>query len=49
MQTTLSSRETSMAEQCARKSDEYSVAPIGDDIEPIGESRTDVEMGNEQE
>ena len=23
------------------------VAPIGDDIEPVGESRADVEMGNE--
>ena len=25
------------------------VAPIGDDIEPIGESRADVEMGNEED
>ena len=25
------------------------VAPIGDDIEPVGESRGDVEMGNEEE
>ena len=25
------------------------VAPIGDDIEPVGESRADVEMGNEEE
>ena len=25
------------------------VAPIGDDIEPIGESRTDVEMGSEED
>ena len=23
--------------------------PIGDDIEPIGESRADVEMGNEED
>ena len=25
------------------------VAPIGDDIEPVGESRADVEMGNEED
>ena len=25
------------------------VAPIGDDIEPVGESRVDVEMGNEED
>ena len=25
------------------------VAPIDDDIEPVGESRADVEMGNEQD
>ena len=25
------------------------VAPIGDDIEPVGESRADVETGNEEE
>ena len=25
------------------------VAPIGDDIEPIGESRADVEMGNDED
>ena len=25
------------------------VAPIGDDIEPIRESRADVEMGNEED
>ena len=25
------------------------VAPIGDDIETIGESRADVEMGNEED
>ena len=37
-----------MAEQCARKSNENS-APIGDDIEPVGESRADVEMGNEED
>ena len=40
-----------MAEQCARKSDENSerdVAPTGDDIEPVGESRADVEMENEE-
>ena len=41
-----------MAEQCARKSNETlnrDVAPIGDDIEPIGESRADVEMGNDED
>ena len=50
---TVSSRETGMAEQCARKSNEKTpdrdVAPIGDDIEPVGESRADVEMGNEED
>ena len=25
------------------------IAPIGDDIEPIGESRADVEMGNDED
>ena len=25
------------------------VAPIGDDIEPVGESRADAEMGNEED
>ena len=25
------------------------VAPTGDDIEPVGESRADVEMGNEED
>ena len=25
------------------------VAPIGDDLEPVGESRADVEMGNEED
>ena len=25
------------------------VAPIGDDVEPVGESRADVEMGNEED
>ena len=25
------------------------VAPVGDDIEPVGESRADVEMGNEED
>ena len=25
------------------------VAPIGDDIEPVGKSRADVEMGNEED
>ena len=24
-------------------------APLGDDIEPVGESRADVEMGNEED
>ena len=41
-----------MAEQCARKSHDNSerdAAPIGDDIEPVGESRADVETGNEEE
>ena len=49
---TVSSRETRMAEQCARKFNENSesrFAPIGDDIEPVGESRAGVEMGNEED
>ena len=25
------------------------VAPVGDDIEPVGESRADVDMGNEED
>ena len=31
-----------------RKTLNRDVAPIGDDIEPVGESRADVEMGNEE-
>ena len=45
--TTLSSRETCMAEQCARKSNaksEHRSGPIGDDMEPIEAPREDVEM-----
>ena len=40
-----------MVEQCARKSNENSESRcgIGDDIEPVGESRADVEMGNEED
>ena len=41
-----------MAEQCARKSNETlnrDVASMGDEIEPVGESRADVEMGNEED
>ena len=42
-----------MAEQCACKSDQkkllIDVAPLGDDIEPVGESRADVEMGNKED
>ena len=37
-----------MAEHCARKSNR-DVAPIADDIEPIGESRADVELGNDED
>ena len=37
-----------MAEQCARKSNDNS-EPNGDDIEPVGESRADVEMGNDED
>ena len=33
-----------MAEQCNRDA-----APIGDDIEPVGESCADVEMGSEED
>ena len=48
----LSNSETSMTEQFARKSNENSesrLAPIGDDIEPVVESRADVEMGNDED
>ena len=41
-----------MAEQCARKSNENSESRCStncDDIEPIGESRADVEMGNDED
>ena len=39
-----------MADQFVRKSNENSrVAPTGDDIEPAGESRADVEMRNEKD
>ena len=39
-----------MAEQCSRKSNENSDSrPIGDDIEPVGGSRSGVEMGNEED
>ena len=33
---------------CPTKTLNRDVAPIGDDIEPIGDSRADVEMGNEE-
>ena len=39
----------SSAIACVTKTLNRDVAPIGDDIEPIGESRADVEMGNEEE
>ena len=39
----------SSATACPTKTLNRDVAPIGDDIEPIGESRADVEMGNEEE
>ena len=48
----LSSREMSMAEQRARKSNENSESRCGtivDDIKTIEESRGDVEMGNEED
>ena len=48
----VNSRETSMAEQCACKSNndsESRCSTHGDDIEPVGESRADVETGYEEE
>ena len=38
-----------MAEQCARKSNENSELRCSTNIEPVGESRADVEMGCEED
>ena len=49
---TVSSRETgsqSSALVSPTKTLNRDVAPIGDDIEPVGESRADFEMGNEED